>query len=239
MKQLLFISLLTASACTAIFSCSSNRNTTVATTGRQIPPGIYFDAHRPMSASTKSDWTTDELFKHMHTMLWGSDSNPKTEWHRPTTLPQIDIVDSRGNHWTNKDLLGRITVFNFWYSICPPCMSEIPWLLSLQDSFPQCNFIGVNVESPSTIKKIMKSRNFKWAHIAADSTLTTWLPRETYYPTTIVVDQNGFVRTFNAGASATQQKRVTDTIKSIIERGPLSAPLYYKDLHYEEEYTTF
>lgn len=43
------------------------------------------------------------------------------------------------------DLLGSITVVNFWYAGCPPCRVEAPSLASLSTELDDVAFVGVNI----------------------------------------------------------------------------------------------
>ncbi len=55
-------------------------------------------------------------------------------------LPDFSATGISGKNWTNKDLLGKVTLINFWYIGCLPCMSEAPYLSALKDSISDKNF---------------------------------------------------------------------------------------------------
>ena len=40
-----------------------------------------------------------------------------------------------GNTITSKDLAGKVSIFNFWATWCPPCRAEIPDLVKLQEQY--------------------------------------------------------------------------------------------------------
>ena len=231
---LLGVPLFTLAACT-----TQRKAMTSTTEPYHITPGIYHDGLRDPSTFSRSYTSFEKRTEYGEARLYcDSTGKRKRNWHRPSTLPPFVILSKNGDRITNETLLGRITVINFWQEMCPPCMKEIPWLCSLRDTFPEANFIAISVEDEKTATEIFNKRHFNWAHVVADSTFTSWLPSETWYPTTIVVDQNGYIRTFNVGFSRRQQKRILDTLRAVQANGPLDAPRYYKDLHYEEEYYT-
>lgn len=51
-----------------------------------------------------------------------------------------------GSTFTSDDILGSVTVVNFWYAGCPPCRAEAPDLVEVYDEFaPEgVKFLGVN-----------------------------------------------------------------------------------------------
>jgi thiol-disulfide isomerase/thioredoxin len=50
-----------------------------------------------------------------------------------------------GGELSSGDLLGEITVVNFWYAGCPPCRVEASDLAELSSELTDVQFVGVNV----------------------------------------------------------------------------------------------
>jgi thiol-disulfide isomerase/thioredoxin len=55
-------------------------------------------------------------------------------------LPDFSATSISGKNWSNKNLLGKVTLISFWYIGCLPCMSEAPYLSALNDSMHDKNF---------------------------------------------------------------------------------------------------
>lgn len=51
------------------------------------------------------------------------------------TVPQFEISSTSGRNFNQDSVKGKITLINFWYYGCIPCMAEIPALNDLKDEF--------------------------------------------------------------------------------------------------------
>ena len=58
-----------------------------------------------------------------------------------------------GTELSSEDLLGEITVVNFWYAGCPPCRVEAPDLVELSGDLEGVNFVGVNIRDQEAVAR--------------------------------------------------------------------------------------
>ena len=119
---------------------------------------------------------------------------------RPTANDWVGKTES-GALLTNKDLLGKVTVLNFWYAGCAPCRAEAKDLVSLQKEFAAkgVQFVGVNVRDTAATA-LAFDRNFKIDYPSVIDNDTgavvlafTGVVTPQAVPTTLVLDSSGAV----------------------------------------------
>ena len=119
---------------------------------------------------------------------------------RPTANDWVGKTES-GALLTNKDLLGKVTVLNFWYAGCAPCRAEAKDLVLLQKEFAAkgVQFVGVNVRDTAATA-LAFDRNFKIDYPSVIDNDTgavvlafTGVVTPQAVPTTLVLDSSGAV----------------------------------------------
>lgn len=112
------------------------------------------------------------------------------EWFGPT---------ENGEILSSSDLVGVVTVMNFWYAGCAPCRAEAPDLVALQAEYPTTQFVGVNVrDSAETALAFDKNFGITWPSIIDSQNGTvmlafTGIVTPQAVPTTIVIGKDGKV----------------------------------------------
>jgi len=64
-----------------------------------------------------------------------------------------------GGELDSADLLGQVTVVNFWYAGCPPCRFEAPFLAELSAELEDVAFVGVNVYDTADVARTFELDN--------------------------------------------------------------------------------
>lgn len=119
-------------------------------------------------------------------------------------LPKFEIESIDGKLINNAMLLGKVSVINFWFTTCPPCVAEIPGFNNIvkQYGVDKVNYISIARNSTADISAFLEDHPWAFTHISNDKNIV----REVFdiqfgYPTTFIVDKEGvIVKSFSGGA---------------------------------------
>ncbi|MEQ1676552.1 MAG: TlpA disulfide reductase family protein [Chitinophagaceae bacterium] len=103
--------------------------------------------------------------------------------------------DMNGNLVDTKQLKGKVLVINFWFTTCPPCKAERPYLNKIVDDYkfdPNVVFIAVALDQKEQLESYLKEHEFKYNVIPEGKKIA-----DSYdipgYPTQVIVDKEGKV----------------------------------------------
>ena len=68
---------------------------------------------------------------------------------KPKDLPDLEIINKKGNRIIFNDFSSKLTLLNFWATWCAPCKKELPKLDVLVQIIPQkqLNIVLINIEN--------------------------------------------------------------------------------------------
>lgn len=118
-----------------------------------------------------------------------------------TPLPDFVIYDTEGKPVRNADLKGKIVVINFWFTLCKPCLYEMPAINKLAAHYTKRNdvvFIAPTLEDRDQVLHFMTLQPFAYTACPNATSITDALKVETY-PTHLVVGRDGKIFTSYAG----------------------------------------
>jgi len=117
-------------------------------------------------------------------------------------LPKFNLTTISGQHIQSKDLKGKLTIINFWFTTCPPCIAEIPAFNELVEKYgKKLNFISVARNSKNEIKEFLGHNSWDFNHISNDDNIIDSIfNHQSSYPTTYLLDKDGIIiRSFSGG----------------------------------------
>lgn len=115
----------------------------------------------------------------------------------------------------------KITVLDFWYTTCYPCIKSIPELNELHEKYgSKIQIIGVNDKNNKAKDSLGIKKFLSHYPINYDILLTDKVPREyniKAYPTIYIIDKNGKVAFSQIGFSENFYEKLDTNIKQLME----------------------
>lgn len=105
----------------------------------------------------------------------------------------FQFKDTQGRIHTLADYKGRWVVVNFWATWCPPCLEEIPDLISLYENRKDVMVIGVAMEfsDPDVVMKFVESMSINYPTILGNRRIASQLDDISMLPSTYFFDPDG------------------------------------------------
>lgn len=159
-----------------------------------------------------------------------SDMNMSPDDGSMQKFPVFEGKDLDGNKVKSDELFSgnAVTVVNFWFTTCNPCVGELAELDALNKELAEKGgaLIGVNTftldgdeTAISEAKDVLAKKGATYQNVYFDSDSETGkFTTNTYaYPTTYVVDRNGNI-VGDPIVGAITEKKQAETLKSLIDK---------------------
>lgn len=110
-------------------------------------------------------------------------------------INNISAHDMDGNRIDTKELKGKVIVINFWFTTCPPCRAERPYLNKIVDDYKSDSnivFLAIALDPKERLRNYLKENEFKYNVIPEGRQIVEDL-KVTSYPTQLILDKEGKV----------------------------------------------
>lgn len=77
-------------------------------------------------------------------------------------LPAFQLQTADGHQVDNASLRGHLTLVNFFFSECGPCIAETPTLVAYAKKHPQQHVLAVTFDDAPTAKAFVADHGFSW-----------------------------------------------------------------------------
>jgi len=113
-----------------------------------------------------------------------------------TALPQFSLVGLDGVREDVGQWQGKVRVFNFWATWCPPCKREIPAMIELQESYGRqgLQIVGIAMDNREAVQEYVKESGINYPILLGDDAIeiAEKLGNDMgLLPYTVIVDQAG------------------------------------------------
>ncbi|MCB1934598.1 MAG: TlpA family protein disulfide reductase [Nitrosomonas sp.] len=105
----------------------------------------------------------------------------------------FQFKDTEGKIHTLADYQGRWVVVNFWATWCPPCLEEIPDLISLYENRDDVMVIGVAMEfsDPALVMNFVDRMSISYPTVLGNRRIASQLDDISMLPSTYFFDPDG------------------------------------------------
>lgn len=136
--------------------------------------------------------------------------------------PDFALKTMKGKTFRLSDHRGKVVVINFWATWCPPCRSEIPDFIELQNELGDNGllFVGVSLDRGGfeVVRPFAEQMGINYPLVVDDGTVTNKYGNVPGLPTTFVVGPKGRVRGYAPGAI--RGRRLRPTLKKLLAEVP-------------------
>jgi peroxiredoxin len=126
-------------------------------------------------------------------------------------LPEFSAKDTNGTSYSLKSIKNsKVTFVNLWFTNCPPCIAEIPGLnrlYSLMKDSLGFQFIAITWDPESRAKATIKKYEIQFPVLMVTPKEALQLTFGRGYPTNMVVDKDGIIRSTLSGGITNPESR--------------------------------
>lgn len=115
--------------------------------------------------------------------------------------PDFRLQDTRGQIHTLERHKGKWVIINFWATWCPPCLKEIPDLISLHQDRKDIVIIGIAIDyqNPATVLEFVRSLSVSYPVVLGDKKTAAQIGPLSMLPTTYIFNPAGKPAVYKVG----------------------------------------
>ncbi len=141
---------------------------------------------------------------------------------REPFAPDFSLLTQESGMLTNASLRGKVVLFDFWGTWCPPCRVSVPTLHNLQKKYSGKAFqlVGVSSDDDESVwRTFIEAQKMDWAEYIDLSGAVLKAFEIESFPTYIVVDKDGVIRFRQSGfGEELTQAELEEAINKALKR---------------------
>jgi thiol-disulfide isomerase/thioredoxin len=138
-------------------------------------------------------------------------------------IPEFEAYTLEGKKINRELLKGKLTIINFWFTTCAPCVAEIPGLDAIVQKFgaDKLNYIAIGRENSQDIKDFLVANPWRFEQIPDGAEISKKNFKLRWgFPTTFLLNKNAEIILAIAGgkSDSTAVEAVQRELIPVIER---------------------
>ena len=114
------------------------------------------------------------------------------------SVKNLNLITIKGEKITSQQLLGKITLINFWATDCPGCINEMPGLIETYNQYKDQGLeviaVAMYYDPPSRVISFTKNNNLPFPVVLdTNKEIISKFDNVKLTPTSIILDKNGYV----------------------------------------------
>jgi len=114
------------------------------------------------------------------------------------SVKNLNLITINGEKITSQQLLGKITLINFWATDCPGCINEMPGLIETYNQYKDQGLeviaVAMYYDPPSRVISFTKNNNLPFPVVLdTNKDIISKFNNVKLTPTSIILDKNGYV----------------------------------------------
>jgi thiol-disulfide isomerase/thioredoxin len=105
-------------------------------------------------------------------------------------LPEFDLARLDGGRARSSELRGRVSLVNFFFETCVPCIKEAPMLSAFRRKHPEYAYLAVTNDPAPEARRFVEQRKLDWP-VASDAAPLIAALQIKGYPTYLLVAADG------------------------------------------------
>lgn len=95
----------------------------------------------------------------------------------PANVLDWTFLDVNGDERLIRDWSQSLLVLNFWATWCPPCLTEIPGFISIQENYggKGVQFVGIALDSAMAVRAFQESNNVNYPLLIGEDDVIAYM----------------------------------------------------------------
>ncbi len=147
-----------------------------------------------------------------------ADAKKEVKRMKGEKFPDFELTTLDGKTYKNEELLGKIVLFNFWFTSCRPCIMELPDINAIVEEYgsDEIVYIAPTFENQTKVDKFLTRFNMEY-EVVADVKDFVLGNNIRSFPTHFVIDREGYIEKVVIGYSVLTDNMLRKAINKLLK----------------------